>query len=328
MARTTGPSLAVASAPEVSPNGSPGRALRARLNRIELMREQVAKAWLVEIVLGSPLAEAESLPMGWAATELPELVTDVLRAVGDAPEPVRLSDEALARAAKLAELRNGALPSQLAREVAALHSALLASFRDELSDDAEHLGEAAERLATAFGLVTGAALDVLGGREETVQDPLTGLLRTAQMRRRLDQLIESARRYGQPFSLVLLDIEGPGAREEGGESGHEAALAIVAASVKESIRVVDEAFRLDDDELCVLAPSQTTEQGVKMAERLSAMLAALERAGGLRITISAGVVSCPENGDDPERLLRQADTAMWRARATGQPVTVGGLQDR
>ena len=311
----------------MSPNGSPGRALRARLGRIERMREQVAKAWLVEVVLGSPLAEAERLPVGWAATELPELVSDVLRAVG-APGPVRLPEEALERAARLAELRRGAAPSQLAREVAALQSALIASFRDELSDDAEQLGEAAERLATAFGLLTGAALDAVAGGEEAVEDPLTGLLRTAQMRRRLDQLIESARRYGQPFSLVLLDIEGPGAREEGGERGHEAALAIVAASVRESIRVSDEAFRLDDDELCVLAPSQTTEQGVKMAERLSAMLDALERAGGLRITISAGVVSCPENGDDPERLLRQADTAMWRARATGQPVTVGGLQDR
>ena len=328
MARTTGPSLAVASAPEVSPNGSPDRALRARLSRIERMREQVAKAWLVEVVLGSPLAEAQRLPGGWAATELPELVSDVLRAVGDTPGPVRLSDDALGRAARLAELRRGSAPSQLAREVSALHSALLASLRDELGDDAEHLGEAAERLATAFGLLTGAALDALADGDEAVQDPLTGLLRTTQMRRRLDQLIESARRYGQPFSLVLLDIEGPGAREERGEGGHEAALAIVAASLKESIRVVDEAFRLDDDELCVLAPSQTTEQGVKMAHRLSRMLAALERAGGLRITISAGVVSCPENGDDPERLLRRADTAMWRARATGQPVTVGDLQDR
>jgi GGDEF domain-containing protein len=65
-----------------------------------------------------------------------------------------------------------------------------------------------------------------------------------------------------------------------------------------------------------------------MADRLAASLADFEASGGLRITISVGVVSCPQHGDDAERLLRQADTAMWRARATGQPVTVGGLQDR
>ena len=46
-----------------------------------------------------------------------------------------------------------------------------------------------------------------------------------------------------------------------------------------------------------------------------------------RITVSAGIVACPEHGEEPSQLLHAADTAMWRARATGQPVTVAGLQD-
>ena len=54
----------------------------------------------------------------------------------------------------------------------------------------------------------------------------------------------------------------------------------------------------------------------------------LEAAGGLRISISAGVVACPEHGDDAEGLLQKADEAMWRARAVGQPVGVGALRDR
>ena len=54
----------------------------------------------------------------------------------------------------------------------------------------------------------------------------------------------------------------------------------------------------------------------------------LERAGGLRICISAGVVACPDHGADAEELLHKADAAMWRARAVGQPVGVGALQDR
>jgi GGDEF domain-containing protein len=41
-----------------------------------------------------------------------------------------------------------------------------------------------------------------------------------------------------------------------------------------------------------------------------------------------GVVACPEHGTDAEELLRKADEAMWRARALGQPVGVGTLQDR
>jgi GGDEF domain-containing protein len=67
---------------------------------------------------------------------------------------------------------------------------------------------------------------------------------------------------------------------------------------------------------------------MQMAERLLGQLDALEQAGGLRITVAAGVVSCPDHGNDADRLLHKADAAMWRARAVGQPVGVGGLQDR
>ena len=65
-----------------------------------------------------------------------------------------------------------------------------------------------------------------------------------------------------------------------------------------------------------------------MGERLAQMLGELEAAGGLRITVSAGVVSCPEHGREAETLLRAADTGMWRARATGVPAASGGVQDR
>jgi GGDEF domain-containing protein len=68
-----------------------------------------------------------------------------------------------------------------------------------------------------------------------------------------------------------------------------------------------------------------------MAERLLALLDRLEALGGASIGISAGVVACPDHGADAEALLQEADEAMWRARAVGQPVGVGALralQDR
>ena len=105
-------------------------------------------------------------------------------------------------------------------------------------------------------------------------------------------------------------------------------LAVVGAALRDSIRLVDEVFPLEEDALCVLAPNQTTVEGVQMAERLLRMLDELEGAGGLSIAVSAGVVACPEHGADAERLLHSADEAMWRARAVGQPVGVGALQDR
>jgi diguanylate cyclase (GGDEF)-like protein len=190
---------------------------------------------------------------------------------------------------------------------------------------------AAQKLAAEFGSVTEAAIAAIGeqqsgGAPVSTEERHPSLFRPGQMRRRLDQLIETNRRYGHPFGLVVFDVDGPGTRNGDGQGARETMLAVVGAALQESVRLVDEAFRLEEDALCVLAPNQTTVEGVQMAERLLAMLDDLEEAGGLRIAVSAGVVACPEHGTDAESLLRKADEAMWRARAVGQPVGVGALQ--
>ena len=159
-------------------------------------------------------------------------------------------------------------------------------------------------------------------------EKLPSLYRPGHMRRRLEQLLETNRRYGHPFGLAVFDASGPGTRPGDVAGGQETVLSVVGAALRDSIRIVDEAFRLEEDALCVLAPNIGTVEGVQMCERLLGQLAELERAGGLRISVSAGVVACPEHGTNAEELLHKADAAMWRARAVGQPVGVGALQDR
>lgn len=197
--------------------------------------------------------------------------------------------------------------------------------------DAGLFAEAAQKLAQEFGSVTATAVGTLwqgDGARQTSEEEHPSLYRPGQMRRRLDQLLDCNRRYRQPFALVVFDVEGPGTRNGDGAGGKQTALAVVGAALGESVRLVDETFRLEEDALCVLAPNQTTIEGLQMAERLLRVLDELEAAGGLRISISAGVVACPEHATDAESLLRKADEAMWRARAVGQPVGVGAMQDR
>jgi diguanylate cyclase (GGDEF)-like protein len=194
----------------------------------------------------------------------------------------------------------------------------------------EVFADAAERLAEEFG--SAAASAVAAVREHpspaAPAEAHASLFHPGHMRRRLDQLIEASKRYGHPFAVVVFDVEGPGAREaaEGADGG--TLLAVVGAALRDSVRIVDETFPLEEDAICVLAPNQGTVEGVQMAERLLRQLDELEAAGGLPITISAGVVACPDHGRDAGKLLKRADEAMWRARAVGQPVGVGALQDR
>lgn len=220
---------------------------------------------------------------------------------------------------------------QVAREVSGLQAALLARLREEMrGDSAGSFADAAQRLAEEFGSVAATAVAAVAA--QPVPEPRPeghgDLFAPGQMRRRLDQLIETNKRYGHSFGLVVFDVDGPGARDGGPSGGQETMLAVVGAALRDSIRLVDESFRLERDGLCVLAPNQTTVEGVQMSERLLRMLDELEAAGGLRIGISAGVVACPEHGNDAEELLRKADEAMWRARALGQPVGVGTLPHR
>jgi diguanylate cyclase (GGDEF)-like protein len=244
----------------------------------------------------------------------------------------------------------------LVLEVSVMHAALLAKLRDELGTDTDAFAAAAQRLAHEFGSVAATAVGAAEGAVEPALKPqrlasdphlvadntlmperpqapgepqeLASLYRPGHMRRRLEQLVETNRRYGHPFGLAVFDASGPGVRNGDSGGGQETVLAILGAALRDSIRIVDEAFRLEEDAICILAPNLRTIEGMQMAERLLIKLDELERAGGLRIAIAAGVVACPEHGTDAEELLRKADAAMWRARAVGQPVGVGSLQDR
>jgi diguanylate cyclase (GGDEF)-like protein len=218
------------------------------------------------------------------------------------------------------------------REVSVLQASLLGKLHEEMEGGSAALfASAAQKLAEEFGSVTATAVGTLwegNGSAPLAEEEHPSLYRHGQMRRRLDQLLECQQRYEQPFALVVFDVEGPGARNGDVGGGRQTALAVVGAALSESTRLVDETFRLEEDALCVLAPGQDTVGGVQMAERLLRLLDDLEQAGGLRIGISAGVVACPEHGEEAEALLHKADEAMWRARSVGQPVGVGTLQDR
>jgi diguanylate cyclase (GGDEF)-like protein len=246
---------------------------------------------------------------------------------------------------------------RLAREVASQQATLLGKLQQELAGaEAEEFATAAQQLAEDFGSVAATAVDAAYERaraaaaaaaqaaaETAREQPAAGaspngaepdpeaaalesLFHPGHMRRRLEQLVETHGRYGHPFALVVFDASGPETRNGAGAAGQETVLSVVGAGLRDSIRLVDEVYRLEEDALCVLAPNLRTVEGVQMAERLLGLLEELERAGGMRISISAGVVACPEHGNQAEVLLHKADAAMWRARAVGQPVGVGALE--
>jgi diguanylate cyclase (GGDEF)-like protein len=310
--------------------------VRGPLARLDRSREELAKAWLVRLIERASLEEIRDLPTERLARELPELISDLVRACSESNgDPYELTEEQTERATSLAALRAGreaGTAAELTRDVAALQSVLLHALRDELAEsDPARFAEAAERLADATGAVQAAAVEELvrsRSRELESQantDALTGLHNLRYLQRQMAQLLEVSKRYEQPFAFLLIDIDG--LKRINDAHGHQAGdrvLMQVAMSLRRSVRNVDTAARLGGDEFSVLAPQQDSKKAAVLAERLAA--AARDEVvppDEPPITLSIGVVSCPEHGDEAEGLIEVADRAMYRAKAAGEPVAVG-----
>src|SRR5438477_11582370 len=178
-------------------------------------RANLAKAWLVDLVERTPLDEVETIEVGWLAREAPRLIADILRALADPELPAELGADPItaARASELRRLRRAAddVARQLPRDLAALHALLIAALWSGLSDgEGADLGAVAQRLAEIFGSVQGVVTRELVREHEgeAIRDRLTGLPGRAELDEWMRVLIASERRYGVPFSVLLVDIDG------------------------------------------------------------------------------------------------------------------------
>jgi diguanylate cyclase (GGDEF)-like protein len=307
--------------------------LRGPLARLEKSRDELAKAWLVRLIERSSLEDIKDLPTEEIARELPELISDMVRAVATG-EATRLAPDQYERAAALAGLRAGRERSaaDLARDVASLQAVIVHALREELSSmDPEDYAEAVERLAEVAGTIQAAAAEeAFHSRSRELEslantDALTGLHNLRYLQQQIRQLLGVHKRYEQPFGVLLLDIDGlKRVNDAHGHPAGDRVLMQVAMSLRRSIRAVDTAARLGGDEFCVLAPQQQAAAAQVLAERLAAAIEQeVDTPEGPSVGVSIGVVSCPEHGDEPETLMDMADKAMYRAKASGERVSLG-----
>jgi diguanylate cyclase (GGDEF)-like protein len=309
--------------------------IRGPLARLERSRDELAKAWLVRLIERASLDEISELPTDRIARELPELISDIVASLaGGNGDPYELTEEQAGRAASLAGLRGGRETSagDVARDVAALQAVLVHALREELAeDDPERFAESVERLVDATGAIQAAATEELirqRSRELESQantDALTGLGNLRHLQKQIGQLLEVHKRYGHPFGVLLMDIDG--LKRVNDAHGHQAGdrvLMQVAMALRRSIRTVDVAARLGGDEFCVLAPEQESEAATTLGERLAAAVREeVASPDDPPVSLSIGVVSCPRHGGDAEALIDAADRAMYRAKAAGDSVAVG-----
>jgi diguanylate cyclase (GGDEF)-like protein len=333
----------------------PVREAMAQYARIGVPDDELAKAWLLRVIERTSPSDLGDVPLAWIATEAPPLIGDILNELADASSPGQLSPQGRRAARELSRLRSGgSAPAQVPRDLASLHAVLIEALRREGADrEPGAFGDAVERLAEIFGTIQAdlveALVDERGSRAaeaaaadaapaaETraaeapvlARDEATGLPGAVELHDYLAILAAEYRRYSHPFALMLIDIDGlQRINEAYGREVGDRMLTAVANAVSGQVRSVDRAFRLTEDEFCIVSPHQVASTVQPLADRLTSSVNGWQHHDGPRMSVTVGVASCPEHGEDPERLLQVAEEATYAAKASGRRFSVapGGNQ--
>jgi len=156
-------------------------------------------------------------------------------------------------------------------------------------------------------------------RELAHTDVLTGLASRRAIMDALDVRLAQFQRYGRPFALFLMDVDGlKSANDAWGHEIGDNLLKDAGQRMAEALRRGDRVGRLGGDEFLVIAECGEWEVEHLAQRLLQAMRIRFGwgRARG-RLSASIGIAVCPQDGDDATTLLRRADMAMYQAKAAG-----------
>jgi diguanylate cyclase (GGDEF)-like protein/PAS domain S-box-containing protein len=150
-------------------------------------------------------------------------------------------------------------------------------------------------------------------------DPLTGLPNRRALTERLQHALAASRRRGTAVGLLHLDLDRFTAVNDSlGHEGGDQLLCQVADRLRWSTRVEDTAVRFGADEFLVLADEVEDVESLRtLADRLLSVLDEPFHVHDREITLSASVGMTLGSDLAPEALLRQAHSALARAKASG-----------
>ena len=185
-----------------------------------------------------------------------------------------------------------------------------------------------ERLS-ATGHVVGVRTDITAIKQaeqrirmQAQRDPLTGLYNRSVLFSKLTRQIENTRRAGTGGALVVLDLDR--FKEVNDTLGHDAGdqlLVEVGRRIEASVRASDTVVRLGGDEFAIILPRLVERAAIERL--LNRLMAAIVEpvsldVGLIRPAASLGVSVYPEDAPTARELLKNADIALYNAKAQGR----------
>lgn len=191
---------------------------------------------------------------------------------------------------------------------------------DRLDDE---LIESVTEYLRAVAQVLSNIYQLTRSRDLAMRDDLTKAYNRRFFETYLDEEIERSRRYGTLFSIIFLDLDD--LKMVNNLYGHlsgSRTLQEVAKRILGAVRGIDKAVRFGGDEFCVILPQTDPEQAIAVANRVSRAISAaplaIDANTSVSITASFGIATYPTHAITKEGLIRQADAAMYDAKARGR----------
>ena len=154
-------------------------------------------------------------------------------------------------------------------------------------------------------------------------DGLTELYNHRYFQDTLKQQIEISRRYNQPVSLIICDIDF--FKKFNDTYGHQAGDAVlrqVAQTLKKNSRTTDFVCRYGGEEMSIILPNTKAEEALMLANRICAAVSEkpfhLTPVDTAPVTISLGVSTFPDNAQTPQDLIEWADKGLYYAKEHGR----------
>jgi diguanylate cyclase (GGDEF)-like protein len=151
-------------------------------------------------------------------------------------------------------------------------------------------------------------------------DSLTGLPNKRAAEDTLKRMVAQANRSVSPLAVMLLDLDFfKQINDRFGHSKGDEVLAAVGTCLHSALREGDFAGRFGGEEFLVLLPDTGRVSAVVVAEKIRHMIASIVVPDLDRdVTASLGVAVLPDLAGDAAGLLREADHALYAAKATGR----------
>ena len=154
-------------------------------------------------------------------------------------------------------------------------------------------------------------------------DGLTDLYNHRYFQETLKQQMEMSKRYGTNVSLIIIDIDF--FKKFNDTFGHQAGDAVlrqVAQVLKKNVRTSDVVCRYGGEEMSIILPNTNNEEARINAERICKAVAEkpfkLNATDESHVTVSLGVATFPQDGENSKALIETADKGLYRAKENGR----------